>query len=142
MSKPIRINYDTANCFEDHTYNEVTFTEITNPYCWFAALETGAVFTENHGKAPNAETDVPELQAISKDVVAYFFDAEEQLELPVGICKEICRGQNTELNTVASFIGGMAAQEGIKLITTHFTTLDNIIFGTAGTWNVAKAKIY
>ena len=142
MSKPIKMDYDTANCFEDHTYNEVTFTAPTNPYCWLAALETSYAFSEKHGRAPNAETDIPELQALSKEVIAYFFNATEKIELPAEICKEICRGQNVELNAVASFIGGMAAQEGIKVITTHFIPLDNIIFGTAGTWNITKAKIY
>mmetsp|Transcript_10739 Transcript_10739/g.28169 ORF Transcript_10739/g.28169 Transcript_10739/m.28169 type:complete len:539 (-) Transcript_10739:46-1662(-) len=48
---------------------------------------------------------------------------------------EYCRYGNSELHNIASFIGGVAAQEGIKIITRQLITLNSVFIfnGTKGT---------
>ncbi|CAH8334378.1 unnamed protein product [Eruca vesicaria subsp. sativa] len=44
-------------------------------------------------------------------------------ELPEALCSEMCRFGAAELHVVAAFVGGIASQEVIKLITKQFVPM-------------------
>ncbi|VDN57167.1 unnamed protein product [Dracunculus medinensis] len=55
-------------------------------------------------------------------------DAAEVLEkVPEEVVSEMCRYGNAEIHVIAAFIGGIVAQEAIKLITHQYLPLNNML---------------
>jgi len=54
---------------------------------------------------------------------------------------EICRYGGAELHSVASFLGGAAAHECIKLLTSQFIPIDNLVVYNAVTANITSFKV-
>ena len=40
---------------------------------------------------------------------------------------EMCRYGNSEIHTISAFMGGLASQESIKLLTKQFVTINNTL---------------
>ena len=54
---------------------------------------------------------------------------------------QICRYGGAELHSVASFLGGAAAHECIKLLTSQFIPIDNLVVYNAVTANITSFKV-
>ncbi len=54
---------------------------------------------------------------------------------------EVCRYGGAEPHAIASFVGGIAAQESIKLLTKQFVPIDNLFLSNAMTMNTISLKI-
>jgi hypothetical protein len=91
-------------------------------------------FYEQHQRAPGEtatpedaswEQDIPILQQIATQLAS-------DLQLPAGIVKqdlllEFCRAAGSPLHTVSAIVGGVAAQEGLKVLLQQFVPLDGIL---------------
>jgi len=79
--------------------------------------------------------DVEALKKFSDEVITEFgFEADT---VPDSYLKEMCRFGGSQIHTTASFIGGVAAQEIIKILTKQWIPINNTfiydaITGTAG----------
>ena len=54
---------------------------------------------------------------------------------------EICRYGGAELHSVGSFLGGVVAQEVIKVVTGQYVPVDNLIIYNAVTSNISCFKL-
>jgi len=54
---------------------------------------------------------------------------------------EVCRYGGAELHSVAAFLGGAAAHECVKLLTSQYLPLDNLVLYNAVTGNVSSFKV-
>lgn len=91
-------------------------------------------FHEQHQRAPGAtatpedaswEQDIPIMQQIVSQLAS-------ELRLPAGVVKqdlllEFCRAAGAPMHTVAAIMGGIAAQEGLKVLLQQFVPLDGIL---------------
>eukprot|EP00794_Sanderia_malayensis_P017029 gene17029-18743_t len=68
------------------------------------------------------EEDFAQLKAILKDTAEAL---HVQVYVKDELVKEMCRCGASELHTIAAFIGGIAAQEAIKVITKQFVPMTN-----------------
>lgn len=61
--------------------------------------------------------------------------------VPPQAIEEICRYGNTQLNVIASILGGTAAQEAIKLVTHQYIPLNNALIYDGHSQYAAKFRI-
>ena len=54
---------------------------------------------------------------------------------------EICRYGGAELHSVGAFLGGVVAQEVIKVVTGQYVPVDNLLVYNAVTSNVSSYKL-
>ena len=112
------------------------------PVVWYTALRAADAFADLHGRVPGA--------GACDDLAA---DAAEVLRLGQGLLEragaapplralftakhaaEVVRYGGAELQMTAAIIGGVAAQEAVKLLTHQYTPMDNtfVYCGIAGT---------
>jgi len=96
--------------------------------CWYLALRAADRFYLEQGRFPGENTNTHE-----QDFVALRHHADELMkslglepnQLPEAHLKELCRYGNSQIHTVAAMLGGVAAQEIIKLITVQWVPVDN-----------------
>ncbi|KAG9125280.1 hypothetical protein FRC07_008253 [Ceratobasidium sp. 392] len=90
------------------------------------ALSALSGFEASHGRmpAPGAEADLAELESSFKSLVGEetdTSDASEDIRVALG---EISRAPTAELPTTAALMGGLVAQEAIKVITRQYVPVD------------------
>jgi len=96
--------------------------------CWYLAMRAADRFYMEHGRFPGEKTNNHE-----QDFVALRHHADEIMksltfdasQLPDAHLKELCRYGNSQIHTIAAIMGGIAAQEIIKLVTVQWVPLDN-----------------
>jgi len=96
--------------------------------CWYLTLRAADRFHLEHGRYPGEKTNSHE-----QDFVALRHHADELMkslglepnQLPDAHLKELCRYGNSQIHTIAAIMGGIAAQEIIKLVTVQWVPLDN-----------------
>lgn len=128
---------------------------IHTPLLWYLGLRACQVFFHQYGRYPGTKglhhppasastgeekkvedgsewrVDIPILTKILQDdiLVQYqLVDQQESLLTPEHcdmICQELTRYANAEIHNVASVVGGVAAQEAVKIITGQYVPLDN-----------------
>jgi amyloid beta precursor protein binding protein 1 len=124
------------------------------PVIWYLMLRAFDKFTTLHGRNPGfavsdeiaLAADATELLKILHDTMLAFGlgDVSSQL-ITISHAKEIARAGGGELHTVAAVMGGVAAQEAVKILTGLFVPQDNTfvyngIIGNAGTFNFKGIK--
>jgi len=96
--------------------------------CWYFALRASEKFREEHGRYPGENTKTPhdDFESLRKHadklVTGVGFDAEQ---LPNDHLQELCRYGNSQIHNIAAVMGGVAAQEIIKLVTHQWVPLNN-----------------
>eukprot|EP00039_Didymoeca_costata_P019594 m.338180 g.338180 ORF g.338180 m.338180 type:complete len:531 (+) comp18331_c0_seq1:109-1701(+) len=94
---------------------------------WYVLLRAADKFKIAHGHFPgiyddNIDADIPRL----KDCVSSLFEDWGLQSATKDECiHEMCRFGASEIHTVASFLGGVGAQEVIKLITRQYVPFNN-----------------
>jgi len=96
--------------------------------CWYLAFRVADKFYQEHGRFPGEKTNAHE-----QDFVALRHHGDELMkslglepsQLPEAHLKELCRYGNSQIHTIAAIMGGIAAQEIIKLVTVQWIPLDN-----------------
>ncbi|CAD5218992.1 unnamed protein product [Bursaphelenchus okinawaensis] len=117
--------------WEEVQYDE---TSTVHPLAWLVLLKARDRFSLSKNRAPGTN-GVP-ITLDSRDLadrVKSILDETEDEELisnqdriiPNSAIKEICRYGTAELNVVCSILGGIVAQEAIKLCTQQYVPVDN-----------------
>jgi len=96
--------------------------------CWYIALRAADKFHEAHGRYPGEKTetfdqDFGELRKFADEVLSSL--EFETSQVPDAHLKELCRFGNSQIHNIAAILGGIGAQEVIKLVTTQWVPLDN-----------------
>jgi amyloid beta precursor protein binding protein 1 len=94
----------------------------------YVLLRAADRFAAAHGRFPGAydsalEEDVARLKASAAAVLSEYGPSAAGTALPDDLVAEMCRFGAAELHCVAAVVGGVAAQEAIKLITHQFMPL-------------------
>jgi len=107
-------------------------TEEMNPGegCWYLALRAADRFYYEHGRFPGEKTNTQQ-----QDFTGLRHHADELMkslgidpsQLPDAHLKELCRFGNSQIHTIAAILGGIAAQEVIKLVTVQWVPLNNTL---------------
>jgi len=96
--------------------------------CWYLALRAADQFYHEHGRYPGEKTN-----RLEHDFVGLRHHADrlmnslglEPSQLPDEDLRELCRFGNSQIHTIAAILGGIGAQEIIKLVTAQWVPLDN-----------------
>ena len=111
------------------------------PMCWYLTLRGAERFRGREGRYPGSDDAqlTADGEALWKDTVAV---SESYVEMGEGLdgmlkpahAEEVTRYGGVEIHTTASFIGGVASQEAVKLITRQYIPLNNtfVYNGIAG----------
>ncbi|EER17702.1 NEDD8-activating enzyme E1 regulatory subunit, putative [Perkinsus marinus ATCC 50983] len=89
----------------------------------YLGLRAIQVFRLEHNDSYPGPDDVAELASIANGLVPHL--ADKGSVLGDSLAQELCRYEGCELHTISAVIGGVAAQEGVKLLTHQFVPLDN-----------------
>jgi amyloid beta precursor protein binding protein 1 len=109
------------------------------PLLWYLGVRACQAFLQQHQRYPGTidnvdddndnkwESDIPLLQDCWTKVVQHYALEDQELlqSHATNICHELTRYANAEIHTVASVVGGVASQEGVKIITGQYIPLDN-----------------
>jgi len=96
--------------------------------CWYLAMRAAEKFKAQYNRYPGENTATPHedfenLKKLADPLVKSLgFDADQ---LPVEHLQELCRYGNSQIHNIAAVMGGVAAQEIIKLITHQWVPLNN-----------------
>ncbi|CAM9233357.1 unnamed protein product [Chrysoparadoxa australica] len=108
------------------------------PMLWYLALRGADLFFQQHQRYPGTtdatlQADGAALWDLMKGVMKQA-GLEEGGNLTEQHAKEIARYGACELHNIAAIVGGIAAQEAVKVITHQYTPLNNTVIynGVAG----------
>jgi len=96
--------------------------------CWYLALRAADKFHDAHGRYPGEKTetfdlDFGELRKFADEILGSL--ELDPCQLPDAHLKELCRFGNSQIHNLAAILGGIGAQEVIKLVTIQWVPLDN-----------------
>jgi len=122
-------------------------SELQNPSSnmfWYVGLRAVYQYQQKHGKFPgsNQNASKEELEKEAAEVHQFAFSLLKSHgvnhELDISYAKELTRFGNSELHAVSGILGGVGAQEVIKLITQQYIPMNNtwVLNGILGTSNV------
>jgi len=96
--------------------------------CWYLALRVVEKFRAQYNRYPGENTTTPHddfdnLKKLADPfVTAMGFEADQ---LPSEYLQELCRYGNSQIHNIAAVMGGVAAQETIKVLTHQWVPLNN-----------------
>jgi len=109
------------------TWN-VEGNEVPYDGCWYLALRAAEKFHQQHKRYPGEKTETPHEDYTSlrevANVLLKSFDLTPD-DLPKQYLQELCRYGNSQIHNIAAIMGGVAAQETIKLLTHQWVPLNN-----------------
>lgn len=108
-------------------------SELENPennLSFYVLLRAVDRFYATHNRYPGFFDDKLELETDIATLKSFVNSVLSELSLPASSVKdepihEMCRFGASEMHNIAAFVGGVASQEIIKLITHQYTPLDN-----------------
>ncbi|CAK5033528.1 unnamed protein product [Meloidogyne enterolobii] len=117
---------------------------VVDPLTWYILLRVVDRFQEINGRVPKEESDLREMKRILGELLGETKDPElikkqEQL-FPDQIIVEICRFGASELHVISAIIGGVAAQEAIKICTNQYIPVDNSLIYDGNSQNATSFK--
>jgi amyloid beta precursor protein binding protein 1 len=102
------------------------------PVVWYAALRAADAFAQAHGRVPGAAAgddlaaDAEEVLRLGHALLARAgVDEAGRAALSIKHAAEVVRYGGCELQMTAAIIGGIAAQEAVKILTHQYVPLDN-----------------
>eukprot|EP01065_Artemidia_motanka_P025855 TRINITY_DN30801_c0_g1_i1.p1 TRINITY_DN30801_c0_g1~~TRINITY_DN30801_c0_g1_i1.p1 ORF type:complete len:590 (+),score=161.30 TRINITY_DN30801_c0_g1_i1:90-1772(+) len=100
---------------------------------WYVVWRASERFFSAHGRYPG-DTGVDydgsiasDTEELDKEVRAVLSESDCAVTIPTEFAKEWCRAGKSELHTVASVLGGIAAQEVIKIVTRQRVPINNTL---------------
>lgn len=109
-------------------------TNTNSALSYYALLRAADRFREENGRyagataeTETAEDDLRLLRGCVVKVKAELGGSIQSSSLWCDEVDEVCRCAGGELHTVASYVGGVAAQEAVKIITRQFVPLNNTL---------------
>jgi len=97
---------------------------------WYLAFRAAGRFQTAHGRLPgdrndDAQADFENLKKVGQQLLTEL-DLDPEIEIDLDdYLKETCRFGGSQIHNTAAFIGGVAAQEVIKLVTKQWHPVDN-----------------
>ena len=122
--------------------------QVHTPMLWWAGVKAAEIYQEKHGNwpRPGDEGTNVEIEGLIVDVLtSYGLTLSSGTlfsnETVSSVASEITRYEGAENHCVGSVVGGVAGQEGVKVITGIYTPIDNtyVFNGIAGVGGVVKA---
>ena len=110
---------------------------------WYVAMRAAEKFRTKHSRYPGEtkdtiDSDVEELKTYIPELLKQL-GADESFEYNYDHIHEIVRYSNSCLHNIAALLGGVAAQEAVKLITEQYTPLNHtFVFDGAH----ARSQVY
>lgn len=104
------------------------FTGAPGDGCWYLALRAAEKFYGEHGRYPGQNTASPheDFASLRKHADALVTSIGfENEQLPNDFLQELCRYGDSQIHNIAALMGGIAAQEVIKLVTHQWVPLNN-----------------
>jgi len=113
---------------------------------YYLVLKASERYVSEHGASPgNAASDIEADIGLLKSCLT-------KLATDAGITNispgqfdehihEVCRYGGCSLHSIAAFLGGVAAHEGIKLLTKQYVPVDNVVVYNAGTSTTSTFKV-
>jgi len=99
---------------------------------WYVALRAAEAFNTKHRRYPGvvpAGAEEVDLKADAVEITAITEALHKQYGIRADVnadtCVEIVRQGATEIHNVAAFMGGVASQEALKLVTNQFVPINN-----------------
>jgi len=109
--------------------------------CWYIALRAADKFHQAHGRYPGEKTDSygQDFEDLRKFADEVLKDLEiDPSQVNDAYLKELCRFGNSQIHNIAAILGGISAQEVIKLVASQWVPLDNtFIFNGINSTSVA-----
>ncbi|KZV83526.1 hypothetical protein EXIGLDRAFT_842890 [Exidia glandulosa HHB12029] len=91
-----------------------------------------SALSAHFAKAPGTKPTLEQLQAEAYTIAGKGFQAPEELEHALG---ELVRAPTADIPTTAAFLGGLVAQEAIKVITTQYVPINgSCVVDLVGSW--------
>lgn len=96
---------------------------------WYIAVRCVEAFRTKHGRYPGEtkdtiEDDVTEMMDFANELVVKL-NADDSFEYNYDYLYEMARYSNSCLHNIGALLGGVAAQEAVKLITHQYTPLNH-----------------
>ena len=110
---------------------KAAFSRCQTPALYYIGLRAADAFAGRHGRAPGAASgeESSDAQALHAVAVQLFGESEPLREvLPkftLAHAQEMVRFSDSEVHNIAAVVGGLAAQEAVKLITRQYVPLNN-----------------
>eukprot|EP00123_Amoebidium_parasiticum_P017236 comp23764_c0_seq1/m.41152 comp23764_c0_seq1/g.41152 ORF comp23764_c0_seq1/g.41152 comp23764_c0_seq1/m.41152 type:complete len:535 (-) comp23764_c0_seq1:146-1750(-) len=125
---------------QEHSNNEQASQAVGTCYeCgqdtvnWYVLLRAAMQFRQTHGRYPGQLTSEDDAQ-LASDTQVLLEDANSilaamqlQHTVPEDYAAEMCRYGAAELHSVAAVMGGIGAQEAVKVLTRQFVPLNNTL---------------
>ena len=93
---------------------------------WYFVFRATDRFRKQHSRDPEP-ADYDLLKGLVDGLLQENQISADEFEVEESLIREMCRGANSHIVTIASVIGGIASQEIIKLLTRQFTPLQNTL---------------
>jgi amyloid beta precursor protein binding protein 1 len=115
---------------DDEDESEAVKNAQQAPVSWYLALRGVDEFVARHGRYPGEtdealEADAEELWAVTKDMLTKAGVEVPPFMLSSKHAAEMARYGGAELHTTAAFLGGVASQEAVKIITNQYIPLQS-----------------
>jgi len=118
--------------YEEGDESDPSFVKVPNPKSphWYMALRCAEAFHTKHGRYPgtplkcDVESDAAELLTIGEELYPRL---HLQASPDADVAAEITRHGATEIHNTAAFMGGVAAQEALKIIMKQYIPLNSTL---------------
>lgn len=93
---------------------------------WYFVFRATDRFRKQHSRDPEP-ADYDLLKGLVDTLLQENGISQDEFSVEEALLREMCRGANSHIVTIASVIGGIASQEIIKLLTRQFTPVQNTL---------------
>ena len=119
-TKPLEAELSSVQFNRD--YFDLSLDDEDSDFVWYVLLRAVEKFRTSHSHYP-LKTEVPQLTVCVGELLSEWGLAGKKIKEDYVI--EMCRYAACEIHTISAFVGGLAAQECIKLITNQYVPINN-----------------
>ena len=123
--KPLEAELSTLHFNRD--LFDMSLDDEDSDLAWYVMLRAAERFNAKNSRYP-LPTDVPKLTVCVEELLSEWGIVGKIKE---GCVIEMCRYGGCEIHSVSAFIGGLAAQECIKLVTNQYIPINNTVIYNA-----------
>ncbi|WWD17675.1 hypothetical protein CI109_102116 [Kwoniella shandongensis] len=127
---PLRVSREGKGKLQDEIAEFDDETDSATCFGMYLALLASERFYATHSRWPGTKPkeDMAEDNREVEEIVTGLVGKKEELpEVLIESIAEVTRGGFSTIPTTAAFLGGVVAQEAIKLVTNQYTPLDNTV---------------
>lgn len=119
------------------------FFEPESSIQWYIAIRSAEMFRTKNARYPGQskrkiDEDVSEMTEYAYEVIAKL-DADDSFDFNDDYLLEIARFSNSTLHNIGAFLGGVASQEIVKLLTHQYTPMNHTFIFDGTHW---KSQVF